>query len=128
MKRYKILFVDDVAPIQNMVKTNLTALGYLVETASDGEEGWEYVMNWKPDLVITDLVMPNLNGLDLLSRIRSTQQTARLPVLCATGEESATFKRNAKARGATGWIQKPFNPATWQETLDQILTTHGKRV
>ena len=96
-------------------------MGYSVESAADGEEGWDKVLSFAPDLVITDLMMPRLHGLDLLDRIRRAPRTKTVPVLCMTSDDDIDVKQSAASQGATGWIQKPFHPETWGEMLKHIL-------
>ena len=117
----KILVIDDVPPIRSLVKQHLKAMGYRVETADDGEEGWYQILRWEPDLVITDLMMPRLHGLDLLKRIREHPPTINLPVLCITSDDDRVLKHEAAALGATGWVQKPFHPESWNATLEKIF-------
>ncbi len=118
---HKILIIDDDAVIRLVVKRSLNKMGYDIEVAKDGEEGWEKISQEKPDLVITDLMMPKLGGLDLLKRIRLDPATKELPVLCITGDEEGNTKQRAISLGATGWIQKPFHPETWGATLKKLL-------
>ncbi len=118
----KILVVDDEALIRMMIKKDLEQLGYVVETAANGEEGWNDVLSFRPDLVITDLNMPGLYGLELLERIRQNPETREMPVLCITSDHDIDVKQRAVILKATGWVQKPFNPQTWGATLRQILS------
>ncbi|HIJ22895.1 MAG: response regulator [Gammaproteobacteria bacterium] len=116
-----ILVVDDEALIRILVKKELDKLGFNVITAIDGETGWDQLNQDRPDLVITDLNMPSMGGLDLLERIRNSEEFSLLPVLCITGANESELKQRAVTLGATGWIQKPFNPSSWGTTLSKIL-------
>jgi two-component system, OmpR family, KDP operon response regulator KdpE len=102
----KILVVDDEAQITRVLKTTLSAQGYTVHTASDGRQGLQEVRSWLPDLVITDLRMPNMDGLELCRSIRAD---SRLPiiVLSVKGEEAS--KVEALDAGADDYVTKPFN-------------------
>ena len=117
----KILIIDDQRSIREFIKHSLEEFGYEIITAADGAEGWEMVLEQQPDLVITDLNMPGVYGLELLERIRNDARTASLPVLCATGDDNIDTKQRAVILGATGWVQKPFNPQNWHAALRQIL-------
>lgn len=117
----KLLVIDDDRPICNLTRLKLEAQGYQVHTACTGEQGWDEIVRWHPDLVVTDLNMPELYGLDLLKRIRSMPETRALPVLCMSVDNSSDVKREAISLGATGWIQKPIHPNTWGKTLERIL-------
>ncbi len=104
-----------------MVKKDLEQMGYIVEAAANGDEGWRDIETFRPDLVITDLNMPGMYGLELLERIRTTDATRDLPVLCITSDTDIDVKQRAVILKATGWVQKPFNPQTWGKVLRQIL-------
>lgn len=119
----KILVVDDSLPICALIRRGLSDYEYDINSAVNGEEGWEKLLSWKPDLVITDIMMPKLNGIELLERIRGDERTKRVPVLCITSNEDPEIKQSAAAKGATGWVQKPFNPGTWHQTLELILNS-----
>lgn len=100
-----ILVVDDEAQITRVLKTTLSSQGYAVRTASDGDEAVQLMKDWSPDLVITDLRMPNLGGLELCRHIRAK---SRIPiiVLSVKGEERA--KVEALDAGADDYVTKPF--------------------
>lgn len=117
----RIFIIDDVPPILNIIQKGLEEMGYEIMLASDGEEGWAATLNWRPDLIITDLMMPKLHGLDLLERVRNDHRTQSIPVLCMTSDTDYELKQDAAALGATGWIQKPFQMESWHATLKKIL-------
>jgi len=74
-----------------------------------------------PDLIITDLNMPVMNGLELLKELRSLPSTARTPVLMLTTETKDELKVQGKALGLTGWIVKPFNPTQLKSAINRVL-------
>lgn len=74
-----------------------------------------------PDLIVTDLNMPQMNGLEFLSRLRANPATKTLPVLMLTTETKDELKQQGKALGLTGWIVKPFNPAQLQQAIKRVL-------
>lgn len=117
----KILVVDDDILIRTLVKRDLEKQDFAIDVAADGSIAWNKIERSAPDLVITDIHMPQMGGLELLERIRNDSRFSTLPVLCITGENSATAKQRAIDLGATGWVQKPFNPITWGATLKKIL-------
>ncbi len=104
--RRHILVVDDEAQITRVLKTTLSSQGYDVRTAGDGEEALDEMKNWPPDLIITDLRMPKLDGLALCKRVR---MDSRIPILVLSvkGEERA--KVEALDAGADDYITKPFS-------------------
>jgi len=101
-----ILVVDDEAQITRVLKTTLAAQGYAIRTASDGEQALQEMKGWSPDLVITDLRMPNMGGLELCRSIRSDSQIPII-VLSVRGEEA--IKVEALDAGADDYITKPFS-------------------
>jgi two-component system, OmpR family, KDP operon response regulator KdpE len=101
-----ILVVDDEPQIQRVLRTALTGHGYSVRTAGDGDEALEVMRQWSPDLIITDLSMPNMDGLELCRRIRAKSEVPIL-VLSVRGEEKP--KVEALDAGADDYVTKPFN-------------------
>jgi two-component system KDP operon response regulator KdpE len=104
--RRNILIVDDEAQITRVLRTTLSANGYTVRTAGDGDEALEVMRGWPPDLVVTDLSMPNMGGLELCRRIRA-KSAVPIIVLSVRGEEKA--KVDALDAGADDYVTKPFN-------------------
>ena len=101
-----ILVVDDEAQISRVLKTSLSSLGYGIRTAADGEEALQVIQEWSPDLIITDLRMPNMNGLELCREVRKESQVPII-VLSVKGEE--TIKVQALDAGADDYVTKPFS-------------------
>jgi two-component system KDP operon response regulator KdpE len=105
-ERPKILVVDDEAQITRVLRTTLPTHGYEVQVANDGEAALAVLNAWRPDLVITDLVMPNMNGIELCENIRDRSQVPII-VLSVRGEEKS--KVEALDKGADDYVTKPFN-------------------
>jgi two-component system KDP operon response regulator KdpE len=101
-----ILVVDDELQITRVLRTTLSGYGYNVRTAGDGVEALDVMRQWNPDLVITDLSMPNMGGLELCRKIRS-QSMVSIIVLSVRGEEDP--KVEALDSGADDYVTKPFN-------------------
>lgn len=101
-----ILVVDDESQITRVLRTTLSGHGYAVRTAGDGDEALEVMRQWTPDLVITDLSMPNMGGIELCRRIRSKSEVPII-VLSVRGEEGP--KVQALDSGADDYVTKPFN-------------------
>ena len=101
-----ILVVDDEVQITRVLRTTLAGHGYAIRTAGDGDEALEVMRGWSPDLVITDLSMPNMAGLELCRRIRTKSQIPII-VLSVRGEEKV--KVEALDAGADDYVTKPFN-------------------
>ena len=101
-----ILVVDDEAQITRVLKTTLSAQGYAIRTAADGMQALLEMKTWSPDLIITDLRMPNMDGLELCRQVRSQSRTPII-VLSVKGEE--TIKVEALDAGADDYVTKPFS-------------------
>lgn len=104
--RPHILVVDDEPQITRVLRTSLNAQGYEIRAANDGETALEIVKDFAPDLVITDLAMPRMNGIELCRRLRQTSQVPII-VLSVRGEERS--KVEALDSGADDYITKPFS-------------------
>jgi len=101
-----ILVVDDEAQITRVLKTTLSAQGYGVRTAPSGKQALDEMKGWSPDLVITDLRMPNMDGLELCHAIRAD---SRVPIIVLSVKGEETIKVEALDAGADDYITKPFN-------------------
>lgn len=115
----KILAVDDSASMRQMVAFTLKGAGHDVVEAVDGVDALAKAKGQKFDLVISDVNMPNMDGITLIGELRKIADFKFIPMLMLTTESTGEKKQQGKAAGATGWIVKPFNP-------DQLLATIGK--
>jgi len=104
--KQNILVVDDEPQITRVLKTTLSSQGYGIRTASDGEEALQAMREWPPDLIVTDLRMPNMDGLELCREVRKTSQVPII-VLSVKGEDS--IKVQALDAGADDYVTKPFS-------------------
>ncbi len=116
-----ILTVDDSPSVRQVIKIVLGGAGYSVIEAGDGVEGLAKAKSQPVSLVITDLNMPMMNGLDLIRALRKVPAIVGVPIVFLTTESNEAAKQEAKAAGATGWITKPFKP-------EQILAVATKLV
>jgi len=105
-ERSRILVVDDETQITRVLKTALSSQGYEVKTAMDGESGFNAAMDWLPDLVITDLAMPGMSGVELCRAVRE-RSPVPIVVLSVRGEEKS--KVEALDAGADDYVTKPFS-------------------
>jgi two-component system chemotaxis response regulator CheY len=103
-----ILTVDDSTSMRLLLKASLTAQGYRVEAANDGAHGLKRMSEVNPDLLITDINMPIMDGFELIEAVRSFPQFRGTPILVLSTEFSDEKKGRARSAGATGWITKPF--------------------
>ncbi|MBV7297854.1 response regulator [Enterovibrio paralichthyis] len=117
----KILAADDSVSIRQMVSHTLKEAGYQVETANDGAEALNKAKAGQYDVIISDVNMPNMDGLEFVRQLRAVPQYKFTPILMLTTETSAEKKSMGKSAGATGWIVKPFNPDTLLKTLQRVI-------
>ncbi len=117
----KILVVDDSITMRQMLSFTLEKAGHEVLTADNGLEALDICDQGAPDLIITDLNMPKMNGLDLIRTLRSRPHTGTKPILVLTTESDPEKKAEGRAAGATGWIVKPFNPQALLDVLPRVL-------
>ncbi|MDH5433575.1 MAG: response regulator [Gammaproteobacteria bacterium] len=115
----KILAVDDSASMRQMVSFTLKSAGFDVTEAADGVEALRAAKTNAFDVVISDVNMPNMDGLSLVRELRTLSNYRFVPILMLTTESSNDKKQAGRSAGATGWIVKPFNP-------DQLLSTVRK--
>ncbi|HYZ47929.1 MAG TPA: response regulator [Sphingomonas sp.] len=104
-----ILTVDDSASMRMLLKASLTAQGFTLECANDGAQGLKRMQEVKPDLLITDINMPKMDGFELIEAVRKLPEFRGTPILVLSTEFSDDKKARARAAGATGWITKPFD-------------------
>lgn len=116
----KVLAIDDSRTIREMLRQTLTSGGYQVHVAEDGVDGLECLKSFLPDVVITDINMPRMDGFGVIESIRSNRENSGLPVLVLTTESAQELKERARDIGATGWIVKPFDDEKLIGTIRRI--------
>lgn len=119
-ERKKILIVDDDPGIRHFIKS-LLGEKYSVAEASNGEEGMREMDNGHPDLVISDIMMPVMNGFELLRKIRENDVFNHIPVILLTSEKSDDNMKYGLAKGADAFVGKPFDPGILQATVTNLL-------
>ncbi|WP_115718888.1 response regulator [Gallaecimonas mangrovi] len=115
-----ILAADDSASIREMVQFTLESAGFDVQCAEDGAKALAIAQTRQFDLVISDVNMPNLDGIGLTKALRALPGYQFTPILILTTESSPEKKAEGKGAGATGWIIKPFNPDTLLKTVNKV--------
>jgi excisionase family DNA binding protein len=111
-----VLIVDDDERMREYVRVNLEMEGYTVHEAGDGEEGLQVLEESTPDLVLLDVMMPGVDGWEMLRRVQERHGVGTIPVIMFSGKIEEPAAEEAAKRGAQGFIGKPFNP---QELIDQ---------
>ncbi|MDH5397749.1 MAG: response regulator [Cyclobacteriaceae bacterium] len=118
-----ILIVDDSESIRELVGSTLEEAGYTVTRGVNGKDGLECLqqMDENVKLIITDLNMPVMDGIELVKEVRKHKNFKYLPILILTTETQVTKKREAKAEGATGWIVKPFEKERLLSVVKKVI-------
>ena len=116
-----ILAVDDSASLRMAIRIALTGAGYTVTEAGDGVEGLAKATSTKFDMIVTDLNMPNMDGLSMIRELRKQPAQAGVPIIFLTTESDPEMKNQAKAAGATGWLTKPFDPENLVKVAKKVL-------
>jgi two-component system chemotaxis response regulator CheY len=115
-----VLTVDDSPSMRALLRASLTANGFAVEQAEDGQEALEWLSTNEVDVVLTDINMPRLDGFGLIEKLRETALHADRPILVLTTESSDEKKARARRAGATGWIVKPFDAEKLTAALRRV--------
>ena len=116
-----ILTVDDSSSIRQMVSLVLSDAGFQVEQATDGQEAVEVMSGHKVDMLITDLNMPRMNGVELIHWTRADARHQFIPVVMLTTESQEHKKQEGRNAGATAWIIKPFRPEQLLMVVNKVL-------
>jgi len=116
-----ILIVDDSESIREVVSFTLENEGYDVLIGVDGKDALKHLDGKNIDLIITDLHMPEMDGIELIKEVRKMDTYTRVPILFLTTESQAAKKMEAKEAGATGWIIKPFVPAKLIAAINKVI-------
>ncbi|HYM42522.1 MAG TPA: response regulator [Steroidobacteraceae bacterium] len=118
----RILAVDDSPSMRQLVKLALASGGHEVDVATDGVEALEVAEKRQFDVVITDVNMPNMDGISLVRELRRRTNYRFVPLLMLTTESTSERKQQGKEAGATGWLVKPFDPARLLSIVAKVLT------
>jgi CheY-like chemotaxis protein len=120
----KILIADDEAHIRHILKNKLDASGFTTWVAHDGQEALSLALELLPDLLITDLQMPEMNGLELCLRLRAEPSTAQIPAIMLTSRGDILTDQQ-KAQAKIAWLlDKPFSPRLLLTTVQEVLKEH----
>lgn len=115
-----VLTVDDSRTMRDMLRLALVDAGFTVIQAEDGEHGLEVMREGVPDVIVTDINMPRLDGYGFIEGVRADPQYRATPILVLSTESSPEKKMRAREAGASGWIVKPFSPEKLVEAIRRV--------
>jgi excisionase family DNA binding protein len=121
--RRSILIVDDDDRLREFVRVNLEMEGYAVREASSAAEGLEALDDEPPDLILLDVMMPEVDGWEMLRRVQERHGVGAIPVIMFSGKVDEDSLKRATSRGAQGFIGKPFDPQQLIESTKQLVPT-----
>jgi two-component system chemotaxis response regulator CheY len=116
-----IMTADDSASIRQMVRFTLNQAGYEVVESTDGQDALKRLNGTPVHMLLTDLNMPNTDGIELIRQVRALPRFKFIPIIMLTTESQASKKQEGKAAGATGWIVKPFKPEQLVAVVKKVL-------
>ena len=123
----KILVVDDFSTMRRIIKNLLKQIGYVnIDEAEDGADAYSKIENGGYGFIISDWNMPNMDGLELLGKIRSNDELKHLPLLMVTAEAEKEKVFSAIQAGVNNYIVKPFTAEILKEKMDKVFETIGK--
>src|SRR3954451_18570014 len=125
MNRATVLVIDDEKDLLELVRYNLEKEHLDVITASDGQSGLEIGLKHKPDLVVLDLMMPGMNGLEVCKQLRADARTGRVPIIMLTAKAAETDKIVGLEMGADDYITKPFSVRELLARVRAVLRRSG---
>lgn len=117
----KVLAVDDSRTMRDMLNRALEKAGFDVKLANDGEDGLDALRKGRPDIIITDINMPRLDGFGFIEKVREDDRYIGVPILVLTTESAEDLKAKARAAGATGWIVKPFHEEKLIAAIHRVM-------
>jgi two-component system chemotaxis response regulator CheY len=121
----RVLAIDDSRTIRNLVRHAMEQAGFACTTADDGVQGVERFVEVDPDVVITDINMPRMDGFGVIETIRGGDRNTTVPILVLTTESADDLKARARSAGATGWIVKPFEDSAIVSVVRRVTGARG---
>ncbi len=117
----RVLTVDDSRTMLAMLRHTLSDAGFDVLQAEDGQQGLDVLEQEEVDIVITDINMPVMDGIEFIKRVRASGKYQSLPILILTTESSREKRDQGRAAGGTGWIVKPFDPEKLISVIKRVV-------
>ncbi len=119
---YRVLYAEDNQDLRSYVANMLQSFGHEVETAVDGVDAWAKIQTWEPDIVVSDVMMPHMDGYELLTRIKETASTRRIPVVLTTAKSELDSRIEGLRIGADDYLAKPINMRELDARIENLIT------
>ncbi len=126
-QKTRVLIIEDDAGFRDLLRLNVSMAGYAPEVAVDGAEGGRALLEHPPDLVLCDLNMPFMGGLELLTLMRSHERTASIPVILLSGRSDSDTMAKAMERGAADFLTKPVTLEDLMKSINACLAKGGRK-
>ena len=117
----RVLIVDDSSSMRQMIRFTLSEEGCEVYEAENGKKAFDTLDTAEPELIITDINMPEMNGIELIKEIRQNKKYRFTPIVVLTTESEVQKQEEGKKAGATAWLVKPFTPEGLMETVHRVV-------
>ena len=122
----KVLLVDDDPVILKLLQVNFEMEGYKVSTANDGVEGLEKARAERPDIVLLDIMMPRMDGLQVTKELKGSDDTKGIPIILLSAKAQASDVQAGKDMGADDYLTKPFDPLELLDRVNELLEGGGR--
>ena len=122
----RILIVDDDPVILRLLKVNFEMEGFAVITAENGEEGVSKATRERPDIILLDVMMPGMNGLEAAEKLRAQENTKEIPIIFVSAKAQSVDVKAGLTAGAVDYVTKPFDPVELVEKVENLLTQARK--
>lgn len=125
MQKATVLIIEDEEDIQELIVHGLAKAGFTLQTASNGREGFVLAVDYHPDLIVLDWMMPEMNGIETLRRLRRDPRTAHIPVIMLSAKAEVDNKSEGLDAGADDYLAKPFSPKELVSRVNAVLRRSG---
>ncbi len=119
---FRVLYVEDNMDLRSYVQTMLSGVGHNVVSAIDGLDGWERIKSFRPDVVVSDIMMPHLDGYDLMRKIREDSRYRHIPIILTTAKSETDERIRGLERGADDYLAKPINIRELDARIRNLIT------
>jgi DNA-binding response OmpR family regulator len=122
-----VLVVDDDPVILKLLEVNFEMEGFTVLTARDGEEGIEVARTDQPDLIVSDIMMPKVSGLELVTALKADPATSEIPIILLSAKAQNADVRSGLDAGADDYVTKPFEPLDLVDRVNRLLEVRASK-